>query len=48
MLIENNRFSQAYSAKSGHWGPVAYFTTSATNIWSGNVWDSTGATIASP
>ena len=48
MLIENNRFSQAYSLKSGHWGPVAYFNTSSTNIWSGNVWDNTGATIPSP
>jgi hypothetical protein len=45
MLIENNRFSQAYSAKGGHWGPVAYFNTSGTNVWSGNVWDSTGAII---
>jgi hypothetical protein len=48
MLIRNNRFGQAYFAKSGQYGPVAYFTTSSTNLWSGNVWDSTGATIASP
>jgi hypothetical protein len=48
MLIQNNRFSQASFARSGLYGPVAYFNTSSTNIWSGNVWDSTGATIPSP
>ena len=48
MLIRNNRFGQAYFAKSGMYGPVAYFTTSSTNIWSGNVWDSTGTAIPSP
>jgi len=48
MLIQNNRFSQAYFPRSGQWGPVAYFNTSATNIWSGNIWDHTGATITSP
>ena len=48
MLIKNNRFGQDYFAKSGQYGPVAYFTTSSTNIWSGNVWDSTGTAIPSP
>jgi Right handed beta helix region len=48
MLIENNRFGQQYYPRSGQYGPVAYFTTSATNIWIGNIWDTTGATIPAP
>jgi len=45
MHIDNNRFSQAYYARSGQYGPVAYYTTSATNTWTGNFYDTTGASI---
>jgi hypothetical protein len=49
ILIENNRFGQAFFPKSGQFGPVAYFdSTGAGNVWSGNVWDSTGATVPAP
>ncbi len=45
MHIDNNRFSQAYFSRSGQYGPVAYYNTSATNTWTGNFYDSTGANI---
>jgi hypothetical protein len=49
MVIKNNDFSQAYFAKSGQFGPVAYFGTAGTgNVWSGNTWDTTGQVIPSP
>jgi hypothetical protein len=49
IVIKNNRFSQAYFPKSGQYGPIAYFDPKGTgNLWSGNVWDSTGQTIPSP
>jgi hypothetical protein len=48
LLIENNRFGQQYAATSGTFGPVAYYTATGTgNVWSGNIWDTTGATVAS-
>jgi hypothetical protein len=49
ILIENNRFGQLYYTTSGQYGPVAYFTATGTggNVWSGNVYDTTGATIPS-
>jgi hypothetical protein len=49
ILIENNRFGQQYYPKSGEFGPVLNFVASgAGNVWSGNVWDSTGATVPAP
>jgi hypothetical protein len=49
ILIENNRFGQGFFPKSGQFGPVAYFdSTGAGNVWSDNVWDSTGATVPAP
>jgi hypothetical protein len=48
IVITGNRFGQQYYAKSGSYGPVAYFQPSGKgNVWSGNVWDSTGKTAAS-
>ena len=47
--VTNNRFSTAIWPKGGLWGPVAYFNSSASgDVWSGNVWDSTGQTIPAP
>jgi hypothetical protein len=41
--ITNNRFGQQYFAKSGQYGPDAYYTsTDPGNTWTGNVWDTTG------
>ena len=45
--VENNRFSQQYYPKSGQYGPVAYYDPHGKgNVWSGNVWDSTGQAVA--
>lgn len=41
--IQNNRFGQQYFAKSGQYGADAYYSaTGPGNVWSGNVWDTTG------
>ena len=49
IVIKNNRFGQLYYPKSGQFGPVAYFaSTGKGNVWSGNIWDTTGQAIASP
>jgi Right handed beta helix region len=49
ILIENNVFGQDFYRMSGQFGPVAYFDPAATgNIWSGNIWTSTGKTIPAP
>ena len=47
--VTNNRFSTAIWPTGGRWGPVAYFNSSASgDVWSGNVWDSTGKAIPAP
>ena len=47
VVITNNRISRAYFATGGMYGVDAYFDAAgAGNVWSGNVWDDTGATIA--
>jgi hypothetical protein len=49
--IINNHFMRtpepgAFFANGGIWGPVAYFSSSsAGNVWSGNVWDDTGTLV---
>ena len=49
IVIRSNRFSQQYYAGSGLYGSVAYFDSKGTgNAWSGNTWDTTGATIPAP
>jgi hypothetical protein len=48
IVIEGNRIGQLYYPKGGQWGPESYFDPTGTgNVWSGNVWDTTGATIPS-
>jgi hypothetical protein len=47
--VTNNRISNLYYANGGVYGPVtAYNHSGAGDTWSGNTWDATGATIASP
>ncbi len=47
--ITNNDFGQLYYPRSGQYGAVAYFNSSASgSSWSGNTWDSTGATVPAP
>jgi hypothetical protein len=49
IVIKGNRFGQIYYPKSGQFGPVAYFNSAGKgNVWSGNVWDSTGQAISAP
>jgi hypothetical protein len=49
ILIENNRFAQAFYPKGGQFGPVAYFNPSGKgNVWSGNAWIRTGQAIPAP
>jgi len=48
IVFEGNRFAQLYYPKAGQYGPVAYFDSTGTgNVWSGNVWDTTGKVIPS-
>jgi Right handed beta helix region len=49
IVITGNRFGQLYYAKSGQFGPVAYFNPAGTgSTWTGNIWDTTAQTIAAP
>jgi len=49
IVIEGNRFGQLYYPKGGQYGPAAYFNPAGTgNVWSGNLWDTTGQAIPSP
>jgi hypothetical protein len=49
ITITGNTFSQAYYPKSGQYGPVAYFTTTAPGSnWASNTWDTTATTIPAP
>jgi len=47
ITITGNRFATQYFPQSGQYGPVAAYNPSTTT-WSGNVWDSTGATVPAP
>jgi hypothetical protein len=48
ILIQDNRFGQQYSPKSGDFGPVADYDPAGTgNTWTGNIWDTTGTPIPS-
>ena len=47
--VTNNRFSRLYYPKGGYWGPGADYANNGTgNVWSGNIWDDTGATVSAP
>ncbi len=44
--VTNNRFARLYFSASGRWGPITAFESSGRgNVFSGNVWDDTGAPI---
>lgn len=44
--ITDNRISRMFFPKGGSYGPIAAFNSRAPgNIWSGNVWDDSGAAI---
>ena len=45
--ITNNRFARTFFRASGRWGPItAYQASGAGNLFSGNVWDDTGAPVS--
>ena len=42
----NNHFGRKFYSTCAGFGPVTYWDVNATgNVWSGNVWDDTGATV---
>jgi len=44
--VTNNHFGAKFYPQCGQYGPVTYFSPSASgNLWSGNVWDRTGAPL---
>jgi hypothetical protein len=46
IVVTNNHWGRLYYANSGQYGPVTAFDSSRPgNVWSGNVWDSTGQPI---
>lgn len=46
ITFTNNHFGRAIYPKCGYYGPVTYFDLSQPgNVWSGNVWDDTGAPV---
>lgn len=49
IVVTRNRVSTKFFRLGGQWGPVAYFSRHAPgDVWSGNVWDSTGRLIPAP
>ena len=49
IVITNNHFSRIFQANGGTFGPIAAFNSSGVgNVWSGNIWDDTGATVPAP
>jgi hypothetical protein len=47
--VTNNRFSRRYYPNGGYWGPGADYANNGTgNVWTGNIWDDTGATVSAP
>jgi hypothetical protein len=47
--ITNNRFSDMYYSGGGSFGPATAFNSGGPgDVWSGNVWASTGQTVPSP
>ena len=46
ITFTGNHFGRKDNAQCGFYGPVTYFDSSAPgNVWSGNVWDDTGAVV---
>ena len=46
VTFENNHFSRMYFSTGGYWGPDAYWSSANGDLWSGNVWDDTGASMS--
>ena len=47
LTVTNNHFGRKDNPNCGYYGPVAYFDAGQPGmVWSGNVWDDTGALVA--
>jgi len=45
IVITNNRISNIYYPNGGYYGPVTAYSSGSGNVFSGNVWDATGAAL---
>lgn len=48
IIVRRNRFSRALFPNGGFFGPATAYAAGGGNEWSGNVWDTTGATVPRP
>jgi hypothetical protein len=46
VTFENNHFSRMFFSTGGYWGPDAYWSSANGDVWSGNVWDDSGASMS--
>jgi hypothetical protein len=44
IIFTNNHISPIFVSTGGGYGPDTYWTSGGSDVWSGNVWDNTGAT----
>jgi hypothetical protein len=45
VTFSDNHFSRIFYSGCGSFGPIAYWVSGNQDVWSGNVWDDTGASI---
>jgi hypothetical protein len=45
VVFTNNHVSRIFTSTGGGYGPDVYWNTGNGNVWSGNVWDNTGASV---
>jgi hypothetical protein len=45
ITVTNNRFARTYYANGGYYGPATAYRAGGGNVWSGNIWDDTGAAV---
>jgi hypothetical protein len=45
ITVTGNRFARTYWGNSGYWGPTGYCGPGFADVFSGNVWDDTNATL---
>lgn len=43
--VTNNRFSRMYYPNGGSYGPATAYRSGGGNVWSGNIWDDSGAPV---
>ncbi|MEK8031318.1 right-handed parallel beta-helix repeat-containing protein [Ideonella sp. DXS29W] len=45
ITVRNNRFARLFYGQCGRFGPVAAWSSGGGNLWTGNIWDDTGAPV---